>query len=167
MWSQEQPTCLNTKGSIASNRVLWARRRLAEETQQCVLQLPVLAEIGEFDLLTATLQTLHGNSAFSLSCFLWFLIAIVIVKHEHLLGTLELVQVLYVCGAFVGFARSPAKIFKKDGSTILTAKAFNGRIITQWLASCLVDAARNLDQYRAAGEQISVLASCVLLGLVN
>ncbi|CAJ1452458.1 unnamed protein product, partial [Effrenium voratum] len=51
------------------------------------------------------------------------------------------------------------KVYKKDGSTMLTAKAYNGRIILQWLSACLSEAAQ-ADHYRAQDDRLPLMACC-------
>lgn len=53
------------------------------------------------------------------------------------------------------------EVLKKTGATLLTAKAFNCRIISEWLARCLTDAARQPRIY--ADDRMPLLASCVTL----
>ena len=57
-----------------------------------------------------------------------------------------------------------AEIFKKDGRTMFTAKAFNGRVLTEWLARCLTNAAQHPDMYPDPEHQLDLLASCTHLG---
>ena len=64
----------------------------------------------------------------------------------------------------VFFERVTAEVFKKDGRTIFTAKAFNGRVLTEWLARCLTNAAQHPDMYHDPENQIDLLASCAYLG---
>lgn len=57
---------------------------------------------------------------------------------------------------------SPAKVVKKNGQIMFTAKAFNGRVIVEWLAHCTSD----LVQQQGAGAdgRLALLASCAHLG---
>lgn len=58
-----------------------------------------------------------------------------------------------------------AEIFKKPNGTQIcfTAKAYNGRVLSQWLADCLRDAISK--HYHDDHEQLPLLASCMFLGL--
>lgn len=55
-----------------------------------------------------------------------------------------------------------AKVEKKNGQIIFTAKAFNGRVVLEWISRCMPDLARqNPDDQRLA-----LLASCAQPGLL-
>ena len=56
----------------------------------------------------------------------------------------------------------PSEVIKKDGKTKMTCKAFNGRVITEWLASCLRSAAEG-HCCRNADERIPLAAACMPL----
>ena len=53
-----------------------------------------------------------------------------------------------------------AKVVKKGGQIMLTAKAYNGRVIVEWLSRCLQDCAQN-----HADERLALLSSCACLAL--
>ena len=53
-----------------------------------------------------------------------------------------------------------AKVVKKGGQIMLTAKAYNGRVILEWLSRCLQDCAKNHDD-----ERLALLSSCACLAL--
>ena len=57
-----------------------------------------------------------------------------------------------------------AEIFKKPNGTQIcfTAKAFNGRVLSQWLNDCLCDAVSK--GYHDNHDQLALLSSCMLLG---
>ena len=63
----------------------------------------------------------------------------------------------------VCFNLDATKIYKKDGRTVFTAKAYNGRVISEWLARCLTHASLHPDQYPDPEHQVDLLASCALL----
>ena len=58
---------------------------------------------------------------------------------------------------------STAEIYKKSGQTLLTAKAFNGRCISEWLRVCVDEA-----MHRGVPDDenhIPLLASALILGM--
>ena len=61
--------------------------------------------------------------------------------------------------------RLNAEIFKRDGRTVFTAKAYNGRVLTEWLARCLTHASEHPNLYPDPEHQVDLLASCAHLGL--
>ena len=73
--------------------------------------------------------------------------------------------------SFVSFPMSTcqvrlnAEIFKRDGRTVFTAKAYNGRVLTEWLARCLTHASEHPNLYPDPEHQVDLLASCAHLGL--
>jgi len=61
--------------------------------------------------------------------------------------------------------KTASEIFKKPNGTQIcfTAKAYNGRVLSQWLSDCLRDAISK--HYHDGHEQLPPLASCMFLGL--
>ena len=57
------------------------------------------------------------------------------------------------------------KIFKKPNGTQIcfTAKAFNGRVLSQWLCDCLQDASSKPDLHHDPDKQLPLLTSCMPL----
>lgn len=51
------------------------------------------------------------------------------------------------------------KVLKKNGQIMLSAKAFNGRVILEWIAKCLADFEGTQNDAR-----LSLLSSCACLG---
>ena len=49
----------------------------------------------------------------------------------------------------------------------MTAKAFNGRILSEWFQRCLSDAANSPNQFRDPNEQLPLLAQCMSLVLAG
>lgn len=45
----------------------------------------------------------------------------------------------------------------------MTAKAYNGRILTEWIQRCLSDAARRPNEFTDPNQQLTLLAQCASL----
>lgn len=56
-----------------------------------------------------------------------------------------------------------AEVLKKDGTTMFTAKAWNGRVICQWLSACLRDAASTQNYVGRCDVPLPLMSSCASL----
>ena len=56
---------------------------------------------------------------------------------------------------------SPAKVVKKGGQVMFTCKAYNGRVVLEFLCRCINDLASKRDD----DDRLAMLASCACLGL--
>ena len=52
-------------------------------------------------------------------------------------------------------------MLKKGGQILFTCKAFNGRVVLEWLSGCISDLALR----RPEDERLALLASCSCLGV--
>ena len=59
-----------------------------------------------------------------------------------------------------------AKIFKKDGSTKFTTKAYCGRVVTEFLQRCLADASLHSAHYPDPHHELCLVSSLVPLSLI-
>ena len=72
----------------------------------------------------------------------------------------------FEAGSVAGMYLFPAaQVQKKDGSTLFTTKAHNGRVVVEWVARCLTDAATQTDRF--ADDRLPLLASCASLACIN
>lgn len=53
------------------------------------------------------------------------------------------------------------QVFKKDGSVLWTAKAYNGRVISEWLQRCLTDCFLRSAEYPDVEGQVPLLCSAL------
>lgn len=58
------------------------------------------------------------------------------------------------------------KVHKKNGYVLFTTKAYNGRVVTEWLNSCLCEALSRPNEFNDADGEISLLCSCMKLCFV-
>ena len=59
-----------------------------------------------------------------------------------------------------------AKVFKKDGSTLFVAKAYNGRIISEWLQRSLCDVLEDPERYLDPEDALPLLSGAMQLGQI-
>ena len=57
----------------------------------------------------------------------------------------------------------PAELYKKDGSTMLTAKAWNSRVLTQWFHICLSDAVSRQNYLHDPENQLPLQSAVTIL----
>lgn len=102
---------------------------------------------------------------------LWSLIIIIRLKlhmftqlHVNMLANYGKLCFIFSQGFILIKLLKPAEIFKKPNGTQIcfTAKAFNGRVLSQWLNDCLCDAVSKA--YHDDHDQLVLLSSCMFLG---
>lgn len=64
----------------------------------------------------------------------------------------------------VGARFLPLKVFKKHGYVLFTTKAYNGRVISEWLSRCLSDAAARPNELTDPDGELPLLAACMKFG---
>ena len=57
------------------------------------------------------------------------------------------------------------KVFKKKGQVQFTTKAYNGRVVSEWLSRCLADAVSRPNQFDDPDNELPLISSCMIFGL--
>ena len=67
--------------------------------------------------------------------------------------------------SFCGYQIRKFEVFKKRGFVQFTTKAFNGRVVAEWLNGCLSDAQSRPDEFTDPDGELPLLSACMRFGL--